>query len=385
MKQTTTKGRIMAFLMAIVTVFSLIPILGGATADAAIKNIRISNSEAMNLINQRMTTAYYTPQMSRSHSRVKENGQWIPDPNGSKNGICTWCAITNLLNRRIALETSAFSSAKKFTISDVAYVASGKKEAGVQWTNENYAQKDKLIYIKNYNGSDHYNNVFSNGSYSFKARSYTFASSDRAQKKSQLVELLDKHPEGIVVQFSNSNGNHGVVFTGYYYQNGSVKFYVQDTAGSTYGNSKNWKIPEVHIGKSYGNGGNEDKVIDGLKYYVALCKEPIDIDLTGFKNTLTYGNGYNIPGRITSNANIATVNARVYSGQDQYQTTVNLTTGGKAEKTLTNVGVKELNITDTAINDMKMGGLRKGDYYFEVKVTDVNGKTYTERTAFSVR
>jgi len=117
----------------------------------------------------------------------------------------------------------------------------------------------------------------------------------------------------------------------------------------------------------------------------------IKIDLSAFNGKLTYGKSYSIPGTVTSAVNISKVYARVVNGEDRYQSTATYRSGhskaGKrAEYTLTGVNTKNFNIKGSAIdNNISMGGLRQGNYYFEVKVTDVNGNTRTVRKAFSVR
>jgi len=293
----------------------------------------------------------------------------------------------------VALENSSPAS-KFFTMKETVKVLSG--------SNSYVEYKSNYIWIGNKAWyTDLYDNTFTNSSeISYKARKYEFASSSVVDRKIQLKKLLDEHPEGVVVQFSRTfnkgkkderTENHGFVISGYYYENGKLKFYAVDTGTAasyaSYKEGKNTRLEDawIGVGTKYGNNGKADKVIDGLQFYVSLVPEPISIDLTGFKNMLSLGSGYNIPGRISCNSNIKTVKARIYSGQNQYQGTVNLTTGGKAEVTLTNVGKKDLNITSTAINGIKMGGLQAGDYYFEVEVTDVNNKTVKKRTAFSVR
>lgn len=383
----------MAFLMAIVTVFSLIPILGGATISAAISSYKPSNSTAMSTINQRMKNGsggtYYTPQMWRSVSRTKNsNGTYTYS--SKTNGICTWCAVNNLLNRRVALENSSPTS-KFFTMKETVKVLSGSS---------NYVEyKPNYIWIGNKDWyTDLYDNTFVNSAgISYKARHYSFASTNVEDKKIQLKKLLDEHPEGVVVQFSRTfnkgtnnerTENHGFVISGYYYSSGKLSFYAVDTGSSasyaSYKDGKNTRLEDawIGVGTKYGNNGDADKIIQGLTFYVSLVPEPISIDLTGFKGTLKAGSPYGIPGNISSNANIQTVVARIYYGQDQYQ-------GNVASVTLTNVGKKELNTKEKIggkyIDSISMGSLRQGDYYFEVKVTDVNGNTLTKRTPFSVR
>ena len=412
MEKTKKRGRILAVLMAIVTVFSIIPILGEATADAAIKTLYVSNSEAMRIINQRMIKpgggTYYTPQMSRLK-------YWNTN---DKKGICTWCAFTNLLNRRVALENTNPQS-KFFSFETVTKKLSGSN---------NYTLVDNsTIYLGDKeNFADRYNNNFDNGKtgsnkVTYRGRKAPFASDSVAEKKNQVVKLLNEHPEGIVVQYKkDSSRMHGIVISGYYYdKNGKLRFKVIDSVDVRDGNGTAGEtdMAEAWIGRGYGNySTNADTTINNiftyLKYYVFLAKEPIDIDLSGFygSGALPYGKGYNIPGNITSTYEIKSVEARVVDGASgQYDATARYYTGFTKNKQ--NLGGKPvqitidgskavtedpdehytiphyiMNIKQTDINNyMYMGGLRKGNYYFEVKVTDVKGNTQTTRTAFSIR
>ena len=257
--------------------------------------------EVMSIINQKMIKknnvgnvigTYYTPQMWRIHD------------DGEEGGICTWCAITNLLNRKLALENDAFATTTRFTISDTAYVASGKKEKYIEDYNkavqekkkaiepkerwaQDYTENGTKITIANYNGSDHYDNVFFNSddTHQYTMHKKNFNSSNVESKKAQVKELLDAHPEGIVVQYQrwkgtyDSEGNkvyhwHGFVISGYYYNDTKLCFYVVDTGTeksyASYKEGNNTRMEDAWIGNGYGNGNNADTIFKYLIYYLAL-------------------------------------------------------------------------------------------------------------------
>lgn len=123
-----------------------------------------------------------------------------------------------------------------------------------------------------------------------------------------------------------------------------------------------------------------------------------EFNLSGFKKTLPYGQLYHIPGSVTSNGNmILEINARVIdAASGQYNATatyyngfvwkgVNLS-GVQVKSTVTLVGDWTYPFTGHKIdNEIHFAGLRKGNYYFEVKVTDTSYRTATKRIAFSVK
>ena len=255
-------------------------------ADPAIVTTGIGNSSAMEVINSRMKKADYVAQMWRSREATRSNGKWIPkelsDEEKPGKGICTWCALTNLLNRRLALEKSDFAETEKFKISDIAYVASGKaaKYDVNTWENDIYGEKGRFIYIKDYSGANFYHNVYStrDGSYSIQVSDelqMKSSKTDAVARKNELVEILDKHPEGILIQFDNySGGYHGFVLTGYYYdQNSNLRFYALDTGNSSYYDANNnWPIEEVYIGRTYGKAsqGGVDNIFKNIRFYAVL-------------------------------------------------------------------------------------------------------------------
>ena len=247
------------------------------TADPAIVTSGVGNSSALDVINSRMNKSDYIRQMWRSYTTTTTTGT-TPTQNKDR-GICTWCALTNLLNRRLALEKSDFANITKFTISDIAYVASGKAAVcdRTQWESSIYGERSSFIYIANYNGANYYHNVFSthDGSYSIQVsdelKMNTSADNVEGRKK-ELAGILDQHPEGILIQFDNNNGGyHGFVLTGYYYENNALRFYALDTGNSNYYDAeRNWPIEETYIGRTYSKNNSADNIFKNIRFYAVL-------------------------------------------------------------------------------------------------------------------
>ena len=497
----TKRGRIFALVMAIVTVFSLIPILGS--------RVQAAGNSANDTIKGILGHDDYVPQTSRYRQRSGSAGNYTYS---RPRGICTWCAFTNLLNRRVALDMGSKNlyEANKF---DLLGIASRLAEVDPDVSfnkSEAYISADKkYIWVGNAESiDDTYNTTFTaKGGRSYTGKIVNLSGAVNT-KKQALKDALDDNPEGIVIQFTkDENNKHGIVLTGYYYKEDKtgnldyLSFYTVDTAG-TYGDGLT-KIEDAYIGNHYDNGRNVNTIVQSTKYYVCLGKGStgslridnlsidgktnpivlvkgksanlmgtvssgvnvtsvnavikneygstvynstiypqaksvnlkssalntgsncikfgtlavgdytltitakdaagksvtktlpftiaIKIDLSSFNGNLTYGKSYSIPGTIISAENISKIYARVVNGEDQYQSTAtyrpgHAKAGKKVECTVTGVNAKNFNIKSSAIdNNLSMGGLRQGNYYFEVTVTDVSGHVRTVRKAFSVR
>ncbi len=370
------KKRVLALLMAFLTVISLIPVVGRITVDAATS---YNNSTARDKINSMLSASDYQRQLSRSHDKGKTN----------INGICTWCAVRNLLNRKVALDSSTYSEylSRQFTMPEVVKNVSGSsiyKDLG-----------DNIIWIGNGETfPDYYDNDFSKGGYTYTTSESAFGATGKSkqdidERKNQVKNLLDEHPEGIVVQYyRNKDNKHGIVISSYYYDSSNnLRFRVVDSVDVASGKGE-INMEDAHIGKGYGNssGNVTDNVFQHLTSYVFIAKDPIDIDLSGFKGHLPYGKPYKIPGLITtSKAMILEVNARVIHASDPYATTAKYNNGQDAKSTVTLIGDFRYPIKSHKIdNEMSLGKLNPGNYYFEIKVTDTNYRTLTKRIGFTI-
>ena len=363
-----------------------------------------------------LAKADYVPQMNRSRYRSSSNvdGTYIKygdyyyssratkliDSTGNEyagaGGICTWCAFTNLLNRRLAydLGSKELFEANKFDILSVAKRIANTSD-GVKFAGKE-GERD-YIWIGNQKSyADQYNKTFTNGN----NRSYTgeivsFASGTSvSDKKNTLKNALDNHPEGIVIQFyKNSSNMHGIVLTGYYTKDdGSLSFYTVDTAG-TYGDGFT-KIEDAYIGKNYGNNSSVDTIVQYTSYYVCLSSgsgsvvppSPVDIfdlSIDGKISSimLKAGQSANLMGKAAAGMVIKSINAVIKksTGEIVYNKTINPnTTSVKIQDTALNKSVN--NSTDY----IKFGSLKEGSYTITVTAKDANNNTATKSLSFTV-
>ena len=202
-------------------------------------------------------------------------------------GSCSWCALRDLLNRRVALEydgTGTFNSQVEFfTFEEVCKVVSGNSGVTDAAFHDKYLMgagrtpkgSTSFIYIDGYGypvGADHFNNQYKHTAGN-KIYDYTFTyrnennnfdlSSDLPTRKTQLKNLLNQYPEGILVY----DNQHGYLLTGYY-ENGAgiIHFYAHDTGDDNYGRKTAYLITEEHIKTGY-NYSDEDAIIKGIKAY----------------------------------------------------------------------------------------------------------------------
>lgn len=389
-------GRIIAAMIAVLMAVGALPFAASEYVEAA-----DTANEANEKINDILTHDDYVPQMSRYRKRSGTPGAYSYI---NPRGICTWCAFTNLLNRKVALAgistygvntsvgkavSKGYYILNKFDIEGVAsHLAEVAAVPGFDKSQTYVSSDKKNIWVGNSDSiADNYDAIFrSNSGLTYQGTIKSLTGNAVAKKKALKV-ALDAHPEGIVIQYAKDSANmHGIVLTGYYYK-GSVKdenlsFTTIDTAGA-YGDGLT-KIEDAYIGKKY---GSVDAIMTYTKYYVYVGA-PEYINLSGFKGTLSYGKSYSIPGKINSDTYITKIEARVCDARDQncvkYRAGYKNLGGQFVTETWTGRTMK-FDIPGSKIDNIAMGGLDRGDYFFMVTITDENGKTRSARVPFSVK
>lgn len=420
MRRRTQRGtssrlvRIWAGLMAVIMVIGLMPEAVSLTVNAAESSSAIENEKIKGILGH----DDYVPQITRTRERrstqpndtyIYNGGYYYSTKNttlydeikkenySGAGGICTWCAFTNLLNRRIALDggTKAVFEANKYDILNVAKRI-GNTNDGVRFS---VSGQNDYIWIGNKREFvDVYTKSFDNG----KGRSYTGdtktsinnielnttrklkddALTKRINEiKEKLKNELDAHPEGIVIQFSNDVGMHGIVLTGYYYTNGYLSFYTVDTGGSNYGDGFT-PIEDSYLGTNYGNKSFQGvKRIDNIVKYITSYtyiisasgslvmpdpNAPVSINNLSIEGksgevSLIKGSA-NLMGTVTSGKKIKSVNAVVTIGSvTKYNYTIYPET--------TTVDLKESGLNKGA-NCIKFGGFDPGTYLLTVTADD---------------
>ena len=239
--------------------------------------------------------AYSTNKKDDNHAKKRE----------FYSGLCTWCAMRDLINRRLAYDDSD-NTPELVSFREIAEAityAEGYRnfQAGYK---EIPNDASFFTYLDGYNVDGNlkevldttYNYSFANG----RSGAYTVGKEDASgkvnERKERLRTLLLEHPEGVLVYLEN----HGVLLTGYYRDNdGNIQFYVHDTANPYYGEinpdtnaptDPNWKLnnTKIYITNTYGNN-SADTVISKLKYYCYITStltEPVPI-VTGPSPTAT--------------------------------------------------------------------------------------------------
>ena len=397
MKTRKRVGRVIAVMMAVLMAVGILPFMDSVYVEAA---------ETANTANEKINDILghddYVQQMSRYRKRsVKTDGTYSYS---NPRGICTWCAFTNLLNRKVALASiskygvntpvgkvlaKTYYNLNKFDIKGVAsHLALVDKVEGFNKSETYVSSDNKNIWVGNKETiKDSYDAIFRNNLGLTYQGTIVDLSGNSTQKKKTLKNALDAHPEGIVIQYTkDSNNMHGIVLTGYYYK-GAVKdenlsFTTIDTAG-TYGDGLT-KIEDAYIGKKY---GSVNTIMANTKFYVYVG-DPVYINLSGFKSSLPYGKAYSIPGKIRSDTYITKIEAKVCDARDQ--NCVKYRDGHKKGGQYVTASWEGATLAydipgSKEIDSIAMGGLNKGDYFFEVRITDENGKIRTARVPFSVK
>ena len=369
------------------------------------------------------TIMYYRNKIADGDDKIEINGVLQKKTVGS----CTWCALTDLLNRRIALEckgNETISGSDLFTFKEVAKVVSGNEGLSNDQFNKKYVsgtgKTDKgtpmFFYIDGYNGADYFNNHHFKRTSNGKAYDFTLkyvkddlGSANYQTRQTKFKNLLDAHPEGILVYCGES---HGYLLTGYYFIGGDTQkigFYAHDTGGSTYGPGK-YKITSVHIAdkNSYSYGPNEYNIIMGITEYGYLLSNGTTSVNNGNNGNgatptptatptpsanaratitnvhlgdpnqveqLTEGSSCAVRGNV-SGSGIATVEAFVAlksspSVPIKYKNSEKLIVATDAVPNGTSYEIKKYSQID---NQITCSQIPIGDYYLVVRALDANGK-----------
>ncbi|MBR5658205.1 MAG: hypothetical protein IKX10_02255 [Lachnospiraceae bacterium] len=421
-------GRLWAGLLAVLLVIGLVPEAVTVTINAAELTSTTANAKIKDILGK----GDYVPQITRTRERrsTKPNDTYIYNGGyyystkstnlydedkkeyySGAGGICTWCAFTNLLNRKIALDggSKAVFEANKYDILNVAKRI-GNTNEGVRFS---VSGQNDYIWIGNKRSfADVYSKSFDNG----KGRSYTGYTEEKVNNvplnstkdlkdddltkrineiKEKLKNELDAHPEGIVIQFSKDSSNmHGIVLTGYYDDQGYLSFYTVDTAG-TYGDGFT-PIESSHLGTHYGNENFQGvKKIDNIvKYitsyvYIKSASGSLDIpdpnapvsinnlSIDGKTGTITLPKGYaHLMGTVTSGSAITSVNAKIeIGGVEKYNKTISPYT--------TTVDLKESTL-NRGTECIQFGGFDPGTYTLTVTAEDQAGNKDTEIMEFTI-
>jgi hypothetical protein len=412
--------------MAILLVIGVMPEGGSVTVDAAESASAIANETIKDILGY----GDYVPQITRTRMRssTKPNDTYLYNGGfyystkstnlydeikkeyySGAGGICTWCAFTNLLNRKIALDggTKAVFEANKYDILNVAKRI-GNTDEGVRFS---VSGQNDYIWIGNKREfADVYNKSFDNG----KGRSYTGYTEVKVNNvrldstrnlkddtltkrineiKEKLKNELDAHPEGIVIQFSNDVGMHGIVLTGYYYTNGYLSFYTVDTGGSNYGDGFT-ALEDSYLGTNYGNKSFQgvkriDNIVKYITSYVYIQSAsgnlstpgPVEINhlsINGQTSSicLNEGDRANLTGTVISSANITSVSALITKeGRVFYNTPIA-------------PNVQTVDLIESALNKgdgcITFGTLEPGTYELTLTAMDSNGKTDTKKITFTI-
>ncbi len=142
------------------------------------------------------------------------------------SGLCTSSATASLLRRRQAAEGKEVT----ITFGDVRAALGGSpipdKNGKYESCNSYFTEKTPFYHLEDKKGSDDDTDVY-----------YLIKETDtnHTHNREYLADLLDVHPEGVVVYTTyGSNGRHGILISDYVRKSdGSLKFYAYDPANGT--------------------------------------------------------------------------------------------------------------------------------------------------------
>lgn len=176
------------------------------------------------------------------------------DAAGNKlTGICNACAVTTLLNRRLAYDGK---TGEDFTIYDVFEACGVIVKAGpIAWKGSEGAETG---YV--YKGdTGHWSKIrYTNGA----GTSYQAVRVDAEDVMAEveadgsfsnyLIRMLHEHPEGVCIR--NHNANHVAVICDYAIIGGMAQFYVKDPVDNYEGRVENARIYYAHGSRSLYRG-----------------------------------------------------------------------------------------------------------------------------------
>ena len=315
------------------------------------------------------------------------------------SGQCNICAITNLLNRMLALE-GVYSLSNRFKFEYVFYNTCLYGPNFTVNDAKNASRANPYDDASNrINCNCENSGYYTTGDciYQLGNKKYKLVQST-ARSETELAELIDNHHEGIFLRcFHDSNdpqrpSGHCVVLYNYEIQNGKYVFYSIDTAA---GDKTAWQttFDRTWLATQRYNGKSVSPSYTGCINYVMYLLPVTDtarmsqddffsnntaVSTLTFSNvpnipTITQGNGYNLTGSISSNYIIKTFKGEI------------LKNGSVVQTASCSPNSTSVNIASTAVNtNLKFGNLAAGSYTLKYTATDSSNKTVTLNKTFTV-
>lgn len=315
--------------------------------------------------------------------------------NGTRgSGQCNICAITNLLNRKLALD-GVYSLSNRFKFEYVFYNTCLYGPNFTVTDAKNASRANPYDDASNRINSDCQNSGYytsGNCIYQLGNKKYKLVSST-ARSETELAELIDNHHEGIFLRFfHDTNSGHCVVLYNYEIKNGKYVFYSIDTAA---GDKTAWQttFDRTWLATQRYNGSPVSPSYTASINYVMYLTPVTDnarmsqddffsnntvASTLAFSNVpnipnITQGNGYNLTGSISSNYIIKTFKGEI------------LKNGSVVQTASCSPNTTSVNIASTAVNtNLKFGNLTAGSYTLRYTATDSSNKTVTLNKTFTV-
>lgn len=205
---------------------------GGSAAESATGSASTNYRSIVDSVNQKVPKGQI---QQRNNKYTKDT------PNGE--GLCTYASTTTILMRKNALEGKDPNSVT------FGVVYNDCKEGEMKQIGENRWTRGSGSWV--------------NHEFEIDAGKYEMHQKEGATSENDLISLLDKHPEGVMLYTKSSKGSsHAVTVTDYEVVNGKVQFYVSDPSGSGKGSSNTGRIK---IEDSWlANGGDTKKSTEDL-------------------------------------------------------------------------------------------------------------------------
>ena len=400
MRKTVSRiiSAVAAVSMTVTGIFAVAPATVANAASTLAQDVATIDSQ----INSSTSGGDYVPQFSRIVEDRAINGVMGYK---KKFGLCNICAMTNLLNRKLALD-GKLNSSSKFTREYVSKISCMNLSGNGLSASD--AEKLVLQYFDNYpvvSGSSiaysgsrglvlpYDTDGYFYSTYSSNGKNYKVVKDNGAQTQAHLAELLEQHHEGIFVRFfyDNGSGGHCIVLKNYVKNGDSYQFYAVDTGSKA--NGYDGRFEDVYIGTQVRtiNSSSIDFVmyLDSVSTAAPFAQSgPIGgtvtpaptvpkLDLSNVsleKLSITEGDYDNILGTITSTDTITSVEAKILDSN-----------GNKVQGKVIKPNAKSVNLKTSAINsDLKFGTLKSGSYTLKVFATNKNG-TKSKSIGFTVK
>ena len=187
---------------------------------------------------------FFNMNSGKNWGYVKQCTNVNPDPDGERSsndtkdyscGMCTICAIANLLNRKSVYMYGECRFSFEESVITALYPDSSGGKYGWQTRKYSTSGSNRYSYYLKHNSKENYSEntiPMMSGKGNFKLCSTTI-SGDLQTRKKTLCNLLDAHPEGIAIHSTFNSGQHACVIT-YYKQSANpnnIEFCAIDTAG----------------------------------------------------------------------------------------------------------------------------------------------------------